>query len=113
MADREDLITVAQAAEELGLTPQAVRNAVMRGHITPERLDGRTSLLPRAEIDRYRRERLGRHGKRTLPDEALTEQQRRQRAYQRAYYQRHKATRHQQPATEPAESSDTPQDHHA
>ena len=32
--------------------------------------------------------------------------------YQRAYYQRRKAGRQQQPATEPAESSDAPQDHH-
>jgi hypothetical protein len=37
-----------------------------------------------------------------LPDEALTEKQRKQRACQRAYYQRRKAAQQQQPV-EPAE----------
>jgi hypothetical protein len=66
-------------------------------------LDGRTNLIPRAEIERYRTERLGRPGKRTQPADALTEQQRERRAYQRAYYQRRKAARAQQPAAAPAE----------
>ena len=66
------------------------------------RLDetSRTKLIPRAEFERYREEHKGRRGKRMLPDEALTEKQRKQRAYQQAYYQRRKAARKQQPATE-------------
>jgi excisionase family DNA binding protein len=96
-----DLVTVATAAQELRLTPQAIRNAIMRGAITAVRLDGRTNLVSRAEVERYRREHLGQRGKRMPPDEALTEQQRKQRAYQQAYYQRKKAAR-QQSATEPA-----------
>jgi hypothetical protein len=60
----------------------------------------------RLVLRRYEREHLGRRGKRMLPDEALTEQQRKQRVYQRAYYQRRKAAREQQqpaPSAEPAE----------
>jgi hypothetical protein len=74
----------------------------MRGTLEVTELDKRTNLIPRSAIERYRRERLGRHGKHMVPDEALTEQQRKQRAYQRAYYQRRKAAR-KQPATEPAQ----------
>ena len=64
MSTKPDLVTVARAAEELGVSPDTVRSAIMRGHITPERLDGRTNLVPRTEIERYRRERLGQRGKR-------------------------------------------------
>jgi predicted site-specific integrase-resolvase len=98
-----DLVTVAQAAEELGVSPATIRSAIMRGHITPVPLHKRTNLVPRSEIERYRRERLGRHGKRMLPDEVLTEQQRKQRAYQRAYYQCRKAARQQQTDADLAE----------
>jgi excisionase family DNA binding protein len=101
MSTTPDLVTVARAAEELGVSPNTIRSAIMRGHITPVQLHKRTNLIPRSEIERYRHERLGRRGKRKQP-EGLTEQQRKQRAYQQAYYQRRKAAR-QQPATEPAE----------
>jgi excisionase family DNA binding protein len=102
MSHAQDLISVARAAEELGLSPVTIRSAIRRGLIARVRLDGRTNLIPRAEIERYRTERLGRPGKRTQPADALTEQQRERRAYQRAYYHRRKAAR-KQPAAEPAE----------
>jgi excisionase family DNA binding protein len=102
MSMTPDLVTVARAAEELGVSPNTVRSAIKRGHITPVQLHKRTNLISRSEIERYRTERLGRRGKRPQPD-ALTEQQRKQRAYQQAYYQRKKAARQQQPATEPAQ----------
>jgi hypothetical protein len=79
---------------------------MQEGRLKAVRLDetSRTKLVPVEEVERYEREHLGRRGKRPQPDD-LTEQQRKQRAYQRAYYQRRKATREQQqqPATEPAE----------
>jgi hypothetical protein len=74
----------------------------MRGRITAVQLHARTNLITRDEVERYRNERLGRPGKRMVPDDDLTEQQRKQRAYQHAYYLRRKAAR-QQPATEPVE----------
>jgi hypothetical protein len=98
-----DLFTVAEAAEMLGMKPSSVRYAIRRGLMTPVAVHSRLNAMPRSEIDRYRAEHRGQRGKPQQPDEALTEQQRKQRAYQRAYYQRRKAARQQQPATEPAE----------
>jgi excisionase family DNA binding protein len=56
MTGLQDYLTVAQAARELGLTPQGVRKAVAVGTLQVVRLDGRTNLVPRSEIERYRRE---------------------------------------------------------
>jgi hypothetical protein len=105
MSAAQELVSLTQAAKELGITPDALRGAIARKALSPVRIDGRTNMLTREEIERYRRENLGRRGKRRLPDEALTEQQRKLRAYQQAYYQRRKAARQQQPATssEPAQ----------
>ena len=97
MAPIENHLTVSEAAQELGVSPTTIRGAIMRGRITAVQLHKRTNLIPRSEVERYRRERLGRPGKRLAPDEDLTEQQRKQRAYQHAYYERRKAGRKEQP----------------
>jgi excisionase family DNA binding protein len=97
------MLTVAEAAAELGISPTTIHRAVGNGTMTPERLNGRTYLIPRKQVERYRRDSLGQPGNRKRADEDLTEQQRKQRAYQRAYYQRRKAARQQQPAAEPVE----------
>ena len=96
-----DLFTVAEAAKMLGLSPSIVRHAVKRGLIEVVQVHPRLNAIPRGENEHNEREHLGRRGKRPQPDD-LTEKQRKQRAYQQAYYQRRKAAR-QQPATEPAE----------
>jgi excisionase family DNA binding protein len=93
----ENYLTVSEAARELGVSPNTIRSAIMRDQIAPLELDKRTKLIPRSEVERYRRERLGRRGKHMAPDEDLTEQQRKQRAYQHAYYERRKAARREQP----------------
>ena len=99
-----DLFSVAEAAEQLGLSPSSVRYAVARGAIKAVALHPRLNAIHRTEIERYRREHLGQRGKRKTPlADALTEQQRKRRAYQHAYYQRRKAAQQQQPAAEPAE----------
>ena len=98
-----DFLTVAQAAEELGITPSGLRTAINEGRLTRTLLHKRTSLIAREDVERYRREHLGQRGKRRQPTDALTDQQRKQHAYQQAYYQRKKAARKQLPATEPAE----------
>ena len=102
MAELEDFMTVAQAAKELGLTPTGLRTAIGEGRIKRTLLHARTSLIAREEVERYRREHLGRRGKRPQPPEALTEQQRKLQAYQRAYHQRRRA-RKQQPAEPPVD----------
>ena len=100
----ENYLTVPQAAADLGLSASALRSAINYGSLHVVRLDGRTNLIHRDEVERYGREHQGRRGKRMLPDEALTEQQRKQRAYQQAYYQRRKATRKQSaPSSGPAQ----------
>jgi excisionase family DNA binding protein len=98
------MLSVAEAAEELGISTTTIHRAVGNGTIRPTRLNGRTYLIPQSEVERYRRERLGNRGGRRRPDDALTDQQRKQRAYQQAYYQRRKAARQQQqPDAQPAE----------
>jgi Helix-turn-helix domain len=57
-----DLFTVAEAAEELGLSPHSIRYAIMRGTLGVVELDKRTNLIPRAEIERYRRDHLRKRG---------------------------------------------------
>ena len=64
MASAQELVSVATAARELGLTPRSLRSAIERGRIAAVRLDGRTNLVPRSEIERYRRQTLGRPGRR-------------------------------------------------
>jgi excisionase family DNA binding protein len=99
------MLTVAEAAAELGVSPITIRRAVGNGRITPHTLNGRTYLIPRSQVERYRRDSLGQPGNRKRADDELTEQERKRRAYQRDYYQRRKAARQQQPATEPAEGA--------
>jgi excisionase family DNA binding protein len=93
--------TTAEAAEILGLAPGSVRGAVTRGVLKVEKI-ARRSLIPAAELERYAREVQGTQGwdKRKQADYTPNEKQ---RDYQKRYYQRRKAARTQQPATEPAE----------
>ena len=93
--------TTAEAAEKLGLSQPALQNAVRRGALQAEKI-ARRILIPEAEVERYAREVQGTHGwdKRKQPDYTPNTKH---KEYQRAYYQRRKAARKQQPATEPAE----------
>ncbi|HKO24305.1 MAG TPA: DNA-binding protein [Chloroflexota bacterium] len=64
MSKVRELVSVADAAKELGVTPDALRGAIMRGTLSPVRIDRRTNMLERAEVERYRREHFGQRGKR-------------------------------------------------
>ena len=64
MSSARELISVADAARELGITPDALRGAIMRGTLSPVRVDQRTNMLERTEVERYRRDHLGQRGKR-------------------------------------------------
>jgi excisionase family DNA binding protein len=90
-----------EAADELGLSHDTMRGAVRRGVVAVKKVAGR-SLIPVAEVERYRAEHLAQRGwdKRKQPDYTPSTKQ---RAYQKRYYERRKAARLQQPATEPAE----------
>jgi excisionase family DNA binding protein len=64
MSPAQELISLATAAKELGVTPDALRGAIARKVLTCVRVDGRTNMLTRAEVERYKREHLGQRGKR-------------------------------------------------
>jgi excisionase family DNA binding protein len=93
--------TTAEAAKKLGLSQPAIQNAVRRGALKAETI-ARRILIPEAELDKYAREVQGTQGWETRKQPDYTPNPK-HKEYQRAYYQRRKAGRQQQPATEPAE----------
>src|SRR5947209_7554368 len=93
--------TTAEVATLLGLSHDTVRGAVSRGTLKAEHV-ARRSLIPAAEIERYREEVQGTQGWERRKEEGYTPNDK-QRAYQRAYYARRKAARQQQSAAEPVE----------
>lgn len=67
------MVTVAEAARELGLSVEAVHKRLRAGVMRGERISPRLWLVPRAEVERWRV--LGRRkpgpvpgGKRAAPD---------------------------------------------
>jgi hypothetical protein len=58
-ATLDELVTLAEAAESLGLAAVTLRAAAARGRVAGRKV-GKTWVTTRAEVDRYRRERLRR-----------------------------------------------------
>jgi hypothetical protein len=58
----DEILDLATAADELGLGASTLRAAVKRGRLEA-RVLGKTWITTRAEVDRYRRESLGRIGR--------------------------------------------------
>ena len=66
MAEGRELMTVAEAARELGLSIRGVLNRLERGQMRGERVHPRLWLIPREEVERWRmlgRQRPGRKAK--------------------------------------------------
>jgi hypothetical protein len=63
----DGLLSVDQAAQELGMTAGGLRSAIVRGIVTPVRLAAypRRAFLTPQEVERYRAEHLGRRGRRS------------------------------------------------
>lgn len=59
----EEVLTLAQAAERLGISYHTLRNQAANG-VLKARLLGKTYLVTSSEVERYRREHLGRPGPR-------------------------------------------------
>jgi len=55
--------TTADAAQELGVSHEAVRNAVLRGALKARKVAPRLNMISAEELERYRRENLGRVGR--------------------------------------------------
>jgi hypothetical protein len=62
MSDLEDVISLAEAAEQLGLAQVTLRSQAAAGRIRAK-LVGKTWITTRGEVERYRREVLGRIGR--------------------------------------------------
>ena len=60
----DDLVTTAEAAEMLGLSRSSVKYAIARGVLKAVTVHNRFNLVHRDEVERYRREHLGRRGRR-------------------------------------------------
>lgn len=57
-----DWYTTDEAARELGLAPSTIRGAARRGVLRVEVVAPRVRAITREELDRYRREHLGKGG---------------------------------------------------
>ena len=55
-------MTVAEAAASLGIAPATLRQQIANGRIRATK-HGRDWWIPRREVERYRRENLGRPGR--------------------------------------------------
>ncbi len=58
------ILTLAQAAEQLGLAPSTLRRQIHNGALRAT-LIGKTWTVSPREVQRYRTEHLGRKGRRT------------------------------------------------
>ncbi len=61
MAIERDWFTTEEAARELGLAPSSIRAAAKKGTIKVETIAPRVRAITREEVERYRREHLGRN----------------------------------------------------
>lgn len=64
-----DLLTVAEAASELGLTVRGVQDRLLRGLMRGERVSPRLWMISRAEVERWKtlgRQRPGRKPKKEM-----------------------------------------------
>ena len=58
------MLTLTEAADELGLAASTLRHQVQAGRLRA-RLVGKTYVVSRREVERYRREHLGKPGRPT------------------------------------------------
>ena len=75
MTDLNDILSLAEAGEELGLSPSTLRTQAIKG-VLVARCIGKTWITTRDEVARYRREHLGQIGR---PDGARDSRPRAQR----------------------------------
>jgi hypothetical protein len=70
MTSARDLMTLAQAADELDVDPATLRLAIRNGKLEAEKLGPRVTMVTHEEVERYRRENHGKQGwaKRKDPD---------------------------------------------
>jgi excisionase family DNA binding protein len=62
MDQLNDIMTLAEAADELGIAASTLRHQASTGRLRA-RLIGKTWVTTRDEVERYRREQLGKVGR--------------------------------------------------
>ena len=62
----EDYLTVSQAAERLGIHPDALRIQCLKGRIASELFGPRCRMIKKTEVERYASEQLGKKGRKTI-----------------------------------------------
>jgi excisionase family DNA binding protein len=65
VAEPSDFLTIPEAAETIGMSPRRLQQLVAAGQVRETRRFGRTTVLPRSEVDRLTRE--GWPGRRQKP----------------------------------------------
>lgn len=66
MSKERDVLTITEAAAELGIRADSLRQAVLRGAVQGMRAGG-IWLLSREEVEKYRRERKPNRGRPRTP----------------------------------------------
>ena len=51
---KRDMVTVAEAAQELGVSIRAVQNRIRAGEMEAEKVTPRLYLIPRFEVERWK-----------------------------------------------------------
>jgi excisionase family DNA binding protein len=59
---RKRFYTVKEASKLLGLSESTIRSAIFRGSLTAYKIGARLNVIDKAEVERYRQERLGTRG---------------------------------------------------
>jgi hypothetical protein len=62
MTDLNDILSLAEAGADLGLSPSTLKNQVAKG-VLRARCVGKTWITTRDEVARYRRDHLGQVGR--------------------------------------------------
>lgn len=62
-SEERSLFTIAEAAADLGISPETLRTAARVGTLSVERINPRLNMVTREAIEAYRREHLGRQGR--------------------------------------------------
>jgi len=63
MSEERTLFTVAEAAAQLGISPETLRTAARVGKLAVVRVNPRLNMVTSAAIEAYRRDHLGRVGR--------------------------------------------------
>jgi hypothetical protein len=65
--DGEEHYTTSRAGQELGVSASTLRTMIQQGKVAVKHLHARSALIPKSEVERYRRDHLGQPGRKRAP----------------------------------------------